>query len=55
MKHTTSAVAARSPAKQAAPNPRTGSSMTRAPRVARDLRRVVLGAVVDDDRVEAGR
>jgi hypothetical protein len=31
MKHTISVVVARSPAKQAAPNPRTGSRTTRAP------------------------
>ena len=32
MKHTTSLVVARKPVKHAAPNPRTGSITTRAPR-----------------------
>ena len=42
MKHTTSAVAARRPAKHAAPKPRRGSTTTRAPSARATVGRVVV-------------
>ena len=54
MKQTTSARAADSPAKQAAPNPGRGSSTTCAPSDGRQRARPVGRPVVDHDRLVAG-